>query len=128
MVVVVVAVVAVVVVVGQTVGSIVAIIVVVVVVVVVYSIIHSRRSSSSSGSSSSSSSSRRSSSSTRTDRWVHFQQNAGLRLFVPPRIVQEFCTASRIDTNSDIWGIFCPVFVQAVIERVPRSAAYNFIW
>ena len=29
---------------------------------------------------------------------------------------------------SDIWGIFCPVFVQAVLERVYCSAAYNFTW
>ena len=38
--------------------------------------------SSSSSSSSSSSGSSSSSSSSRTDRWVHFQQNAGLRLYV----------------------------------------------
>ena len=30
--------------------------------------------------------------------------------------------------NSNIWGIFCPVFVQAILERVNCSAGYNFIW
>ena len=42
----------------------------------------------------------------------------------------ELCTASMTATivNSDIWGIFCPVFVQAILERVHCSAGYNFIW
>ena len=44
----------------------------------------------------------------------------------------ESCTASMIASllpvNSDIWEIVCPVFVQAVLERVHFSAAYNFIW
>ena len=30
--------------------------------------------------------------------------------------------------NSDILGIFCPMFVQAILERVHCSAGYNFIW
>ena len=40
----------------------------------------------------------------------------------------ELCTASMLPVNSEIWGIFCPVFVQAILERVHCSAGYNFIW
>ena len=35
---------------------------------------------------------------------------------------------SLLPVNSDIWGIFCPVFVPAFLERVHCSAAYNYIW
>ena len=33
-----------------------------------------------------------------------------------------------LPVNTDIWRIFWPVFVQAVLERVHCSAAYNFTW
>ena len=37
------------------------------------------------------------------------------------------CTASMIATKKlGHLGVFCPVFVQAVLERVDCSAAYNF--
>ena len=73
------------------------------------------------------SSSSSSSSSSRTDRWVHFQQNADLRLFVH---TLNYCARHRwlLPVNSDIWGIFCPVFVQAILESVHCFAGYNSIW
>ena len=74
--------------------------------------------------SSSISSSSSSSSSSRTDRPVHFQQNASLRLLC----TLELCTASMIAIASYLWGVFCSVFVQAALERVHCSATYNFIW
>ena len=61
-----------------------------------------------------------------TDRWVHFQQNAGLRLFVHTWIVHGIGDCYRLTQTSE--GIFCPVFFQAVLERVHCSAAYKFIW
>ena len=33
-----------------------------------------------------------------------------------------------LPVNSDIWRIFCPVFVQAMLERIHCSAGCNFIW
>ena len=33
-----------------------------------------------------------------------------------------------LPVNSDIWEIFWPVFVQAILKRVHCSALYNFIW
>ena len=33
-----------------------------------------------------------------------------------------------LPVNSDIWRLFCRVFVQAILERVHCSAGYNFIW
>ena len=41
-----------------------------------------------------------------------------------------FCQAVNKPTpvNSDIWGIFSTVFVQAIFERVHCSAGYYLIW
>ena len=67
-----------------------------------------------------------SSSSSRTDRWSHFQQNAGLRLFVHPWIMYDIDDCYKFTRT--FWGFSAAVFIQAVLERVYCSAAYNFTW
>ena len=44
-----------------------------------------------------------SSSSSRTDRWVHFQQNAGLRLFVHTCAQTLVCAQSTIGLFVQLW-------------------------
>ena len=70
------------------------------------------------------SSSNTSSCSSRTDHCVHFQQNAGLRLFMNPWIMHGIDDCYQL---TRIWGTLCQVFVQLVLERVHRFTSYHFI-
>ena len=77
------------------------------------------------------------SSSNGTERLVHFQQNAGhdivgthLRLLW--LIVTHLNCDSRhrrlLPVDSDIWRIFCQVFIRDILEEIRYSAASKFTW